>query len=229
MIKGKSEPKSDTIAKIQTLQKQFKKVRSGYREDIRRITCEAYKVAIKIRKSSTKKKNFCELAGIRRRVQLRKGFDIARSVMVYVMGARTKSQLQLAWKRTRAVQYLHDDGVKLIDLEAEIRKRGGLESVAREAAKKDPRRKPPPLIKLAGRKPKGFQEEDDDDDEDVVGTFPKASFGRNDGPTTIVVELNASDLDHIRKGTSAGQKIGMIVTRGNLSSPNFRLIKVTTA
>ena len=66
---------------------------------------------------------------------------LAKAVMVYVTDAKSENAKKLAWKRARVVEHLHDfHGVPVGKIAAEIRKRGGVEAIARLAAEEDPLR-----------------------------------------------------------------------------------------
>ena len=66
---------------------------------------------------------------------------LTRDVIAYVTDARSESDRKIAWKRARALDYLHDEcGIKAEALPDAFRDRGGLEAVVREAVKSRPLR-----------------------------------------------------------------------------------------
>jgi hypothetical protein len=56
------------------------------------------------------------------------------------MGVKTESGRKLAWKRGRVIEFLHDQGIKISKIAAEIQSRGGIEAVLKQAAEQKPRR-----------------------------------------------------------------------------------------
>ena len=138
--------------------------------------------------------------------------------MVYVIGAKSESKRKRAWKYGRAVQYLSEIGIPLGDLEREVKKRGGLEAVAKEAAQQQPRRRKntesasattrsAPKLDLPKRAA-GIQtgEAASNRSGNAARDLP------NDQKTSLLIEIQMSDLDELRE-LKPGERIKLITTR----------------
>jgi hypothetical protein len=78
--------------------------------------------------------------------------DLLDTVLIYVIGANTKSRRRLVWKRKRVIEYLSRIcAVMPENIPDEVRRRGGIEAVVSEAAAADPIRKRTASSKRRGR------------------------------------------------------------------------------
>lgn len=203
-----------SLERLKILRRQYKLQMMGHREQIIKIFCEGYKQAVVIQKSNHRRKAFFALVGIRPSQQ--KKVNFVTEMMAYVISAKSDSKRKRAWKYGRACQYLAETGTRLIDLEAEIKKRGGLEAVAKEAAQQRPRRPKVALRSTTRAVPKlGLQNRSADiqlekaasrKSENVVLELP------NDQRASLLVEIKMSDLDELRE-LNPGAQIKLITTR----------------
>ena len=104
--------------------------------------------------------------------------------MAYVMGANSESKRKLAWKRGRVIEFLHSQGIKIAKIAAEIKSRGGIEAVLKQAVKQQPRRDKKSAGKKASAKKskhlvaktRDKQDRDtfDSDDSDIGARSPRS-------------------------------------------------------
>jgi hypothetical protein len=201
------------VANLETLRKQFQAQYKGHRSQIISLTCRSFQAALEIRKSSKRRKAFFMLANIPSKGRDR--LNIVTEVLVYAMsGDESEKKRKLAWKRSRAIQYLHESGVAVRKLEREIVRRGGIEALVREASKVKPRRTASvhDSASHASKKP--------------IKNAPSAGGGEtptkasrsNDQLSLVSLKIKLSDLDGIRD-LREGEQAKLIVTRLAASSP----------
>jgi len=133
MLKSKkySLSSSAIIEKLDALKSEYTEERLDHRDFINRMVSDALGVTICLKKSSTKRQKLEDYLGTSDRKKL------PSRVMRFIMGASTKNQKRLADKRARAMSYLHDElGVSPKDVPEAIRENGGIEKLARMAAKR---------------------------------------------------------------------------------------------
>lgn len=194
------------IERVKLLRKEYELQRKGYRDQLVRIICLAFRQAQKISKSNQKRKEFYDLVGVRPR--RRKTASLVTEMMVYVICAKTKVKRQRAWKYGRALKFLFDTGTALASLEREVGKRGGLEEVVKEAAKKKPLRRTKDLPLLHCKPPLMIGENSSKPANSKVGDGDRA----NDQTTTLAVEIQMSDLDELRE-LMPGKRVNLVTTR----------------
>lgn len=185
------------------LRDRFGTERQGHREKVLQLVCDAFVQFLAIKKSPLQKKAFYDAAGVKKAKRQKRALDA--EVMAFLAGAKSNAQRKLAWKRARAVSYLHEQGVKNADLAAEIRERGGIEKVARLAAKHTPRKpKAPNSSQLPVAKDAAAKL-----DPEVEATVAAKV---NDQHTLLKVSIKMSDLDELRN-MPVGKKTRLIAKR----------------
>src|ERR1700744_3374452 len=96
---------------------------------------DTMKVAIAIMSSRVARSRFLQEFGKTEK-------DIVYCAMIFMSGAKSEQAKKKAWKRARGLSYLVDGlHVSTVDIADAIEKHGGIEALARLAAKKQPRRK----------------------------------------------------------------------------------------
>lgn len=101
----------------------------------------AWRCVLILRKNKKELHEFLQMA---KPTKKGKTGNIADAVMGYVMRAKTESEKKMAWKRSRGLQFLHEQGIKTNRIAKEIEARGGIEELCKEAIKQTPRRRPNP-------------------------------------------------------------------------------------
>jgi hypothetical protein len=228
--------KQTPVEKLKVLRSDYRKLSGGYRDEVRRLACETYRSAIKIRESKEYRRDFFDL------VPLpgwgRKGKIIVEA-MAFMMRAKSESQRKCAWKRARAVEFLHSNGTELDALEAELKSRGGLEAVAREAARADPRcnRAPRPEDDDSDQRDAGLNEFDHDldeqdedsgengDDEEETGAPAREQPLTNDRLITLVAKIRSSDRTEIEE-CGHRSKLMLTVVRSKGGGPLVTVLTV---
>jgi hypothetical protein len=138
-VKSKSNTK-----KLKQLKSQYADELEGSRRRKYDILGRAMPIVNEYRLNPGAVKAFLKLPGaVRLQKNSRKSQSwITASVFAYITGAKSEDALKIVWKRARVLEHLHDyHGVSPGDIAEEIRRRGGIEAVARLAAKEDPRRR----------------------------------------------------------------------------------------
>jgi hypothetical protein len=131
--------------------------------------------------------------------------NIVTEVMIYVMGVTSEAGRKIAWKRGRVIEFLHDQGVEIAKIATEIKTRGGIGAVLKQATKEDPRRKKVPTdAKPSAKKSKPLvvktrdkQERDppESNESDVPPARSAGGSRRNDRQVIVPVLINLSDRD----------------------------------
>ncbi|MGY4512941.1 hypothetical protein [Bradyrhizobium sp. USDA 3650] len=204
----------DPVEHLKMLRRQFKVQYRGHRKEIVALTCRGFTMALKIRKSKKRRELFFLTANIPSKGRDR--LDIVTEVLVYAMsGEKSERKRKLAWKRSRAIQYLHRSGVAIKDLGREISSQGGIEALVRKASKEDPRRT------RAGQQPQpsrparsNFPSSADEDEEEADETTPYS----NNQPSLIMLKIKLSDLDAIRD-IESGKRAKLTIKRLTTKSP----------
>jgi hypothetical protein len=134
--------KDTKLKKLRKLQREYSGERRGYRDRQYQILAETMAIVVEIRGDEAATKAFSQLS---KKVRPAGSQDskswITGAAVAYVTGAKSENAIKIAWKRARGLDHLHDfHGIPPEDIAAEIRKRGGIEAVARIAAEEDPRR-----------------------------------------------------------------------------------------
>jgi hypothetical protein len=134
--------KNTKLKKLRKLQREYSGERRGYRDRQYQILAETMAIVVEIRGDEAATEAFSQLS---KKVRPAGSQDskswITGAAVAYVTGAKSENAIKIAWKRARGLDHLHDfHGIPPEDIAAEIRKRGGIEAIARIAAEEDPRR-----------------------------------------------------------------------------------------
>lgn len=140
----RTEMPKDTIHDIQnsldSLKDQYRKRKNDYRRWRYEALASAMKIVVELRKGG-------DFPAKLRRLQKRlvksgsRSSSLTAAVLAYITGGRSENAFKIAWKWARVIEFLHDHKkVKIARLAKEIGLGGGIESLAREAAKENPRR-----------------------------------------------------------------------------------------
>jgi hypothetical protein len=211
----------DPIPKLEMLRKQFKSQYQGHRKQIISLTCQSFRAALKIRKSSKRRKQFFLLANIPSKGRDR--LNVVTEVLAYAMsGDKSEKKRKLAWKRSRAIQYLHESGVQLGNLEGEIIRRGGIEALVREASKVKPRRTINEHNSGSYGSNKPIKEAPPTDEGEKI-RMPRSLS--NDQSSLVSLGIQLSDLDRLRD-LKVGEQAKLTVTRLAKSSPIAKVERV---
>ena len=138
----KSKAKNN-ISKLKKLKLAYLRARKGYRETQYTILADAMAVAVDLRSNANARSRFFKLSGATFPKVGSKGKNswITRAVVKFVTSAKSDNQIKLCSKRACVLDFLYDThNVLPKNIPEEIRKRGGLEAIARLAAKVTPRR-----------------------------------------------------------------------------------------
>jgi hypothetical protein len=197
----KPGPKSKFTVKnvlkvIDSLQDEHKVVEMQHRGFIYRMMANAASVIVLFQRSKPLQKKFMRHAKLD---NAKKG--LATEVVAYIMRAKTKKARQLAWKRGRAIDFLLALGVKPAAITTELKKRGGLEAICKQAASETPRRSK----KSIGTALQAF-------DATESRREPVPMSGLNDRWVTVQVRIRLSDLDALH-GMAPGSKAAMKIAR----------------
>jgi hypothetical protein len=125
----------NAIEVTDSLKDEIRTVETQHRLFIYRMMTSAAYVISLFQRSKSLEKKFIRHAKVEK---ANKG--IATEVMFYIMRARTKKARQLAWKRGRVIDFLLEQGVKPGAMTTDLKNRGGLEAVCKQAARENPRR-----------------------------------------------------------------------------------------
>src|SRR5258705_1816030 len=231
------KPKKTPVEKLKGFRDEYSELEGGFRDGVRRLTCETYRIAMKIGKSKDDRRDFFDLVPI---AGLGRKEKIILEAMAFMMGAKSESQRKIAWKRARAVEFLHNDGIELDALEEELKSRGGLEAVAREAARVDPRRdrRPLPQDDDSDEQDAELDELDDPDDldddsgeilddEEETGALTREEPPTNDRLITLVAKIRSSDRAQIEE-CGPGTKLALTVFRSKGGGPLVNVSAVKT-
>lgn len=205
----------DPVEHLKVLRRQFKAQYRGHRKEIIALTCRGFAMALEIQKSKKRLESFFLAASIPSKGRDR--LDIVTEVLVYAMsGDKSERKRKLAWKRSRAIQYLHRSGVAIKNLEREISRRGGIEALVREASKEDPRRvrgaQQPRLSGLEKRATFPLPANEDEEGSDETAPFS------NNQLSLVTLRIKLSDLDAIRD-IESGKHAKLTIKRLIASSP----------
>jgi hypothetical protein len=159
-----------------------------------RLMGHCWKVVLLLRRDKERKGEFIRRAKLK--AKKGKKNNIAEAVIGYMMRAKTASDKKMAWKYSRVLQFLHDQGVRPNRMQREIEARGGIEKICEEAIKQAPRRKSkaatkkrPAVAKLQRNDLEIHADKDDD--------FEAKSPRTNDQALTIELGIKLSDRDEL--------------------------------
>jgi hypothetical protein len=239
--KAKTAPKKlpvkSVTKELDALRLELQKARGGYHQEVYRVMAGSLVVALVLRENKTLARNFV------RRVRPRAGnrkdgaaINLFTEVMVYVMGAATDSGRKLAWKRGRVIEYLHEEGVKIENIPSQIKARGGIEAVFKQAVKQQPRREKGSVgTKTGAKKSKppvvkpGDKQDRDPPDSNESAVIPAKSAGgsrRNDRKVIMPVLVTLSARDMLDE-SPIGTRVQIVATRTNEMGTRIEANRVT--
>lgn len=116
--------------KLNNFKKEYKKMRRGYREALYGFMCDIMSMSIEIRQDKNRR------LAIRDTIFIKKNNELTLGILRYVTGATGKNKSKTADKWARVMNFLHYElHIDPPDFPAEIKRQGGIEKLAREAAK----------------------------------------------------------------------------------------------
>jgi hypothetical protein len=194
---AEKRPVKSVTKELDALRLKLQNARNGYHQEAYGVMARALAVALVLRANKKLARNF--VRRVRPQPADRKdgaAINLVTEVMVYVMGAATDSGRKLAWKRGRVIEYLHEEGVKIENIPSQIKTRGGIEAVFKQAVKAEPRRKRSEAEQHSGTKTSGpaadeSRVETTEDDEDAAGP------STNDKKVVMPMIISLSDRDMI--------------------------------
>jgi hypothetical protein len=196
----------------------------GVRATDYQLMALAWQGVLLLRKDKELLEKFKRKAGL----TAKKG-NIADAVMVYGLRAETKSMKQMAWKRSRVLQFLHEQGVKLGKMASEIETRGGIEAVYNQAVKLMPRRVSKSAKKKGSKtvssvqkaKKNGLSKPSVETASDSENRSPRT----NDQALTIELGIKLSDRDELFELSKDAKAKLTIERTNNLHGVQFKVIR----
>lgn len=139
MIKKKvaSPAKKGPLADLKQIRKESRRERRGHHQYIASAICRAFGSCLRLKKDERKREAFYNLAKIPTKHRPRANLTI--EVLCFAVGTRTEAGQRAASRWARVVEYLHMLKIPVKQMPAEIRERGGILKVYKEAVEKDPR------------------------------------------------------------------------------------------
>jgi hypothetical protein len=205
------------VQTLDLLRDQVKAALGGYREQVYGFMAKAWLIVLLLRRDKELQRKFIRRAKLKVAAKGTAALKVVTEVMAYVMGVKTESGRKLAWKRGRVIEFLHDQGIKISKIAAEIQSRGGIEAVLKQAAKQKPRRD-----KVSSDTKNGVKKREtvvgesnhkqDHDESDGVNARSPATARRNDGWVVMPMLINLSDRDMLL-GLPLRSCASIIVTR----------------
>jgi hypothetical protein len=203
---------------------------SGVHKASYKLMGYAWQIVLLLRKNKELKAEFVSLAKLK--VKKAKKRNIADAVMAYVMRARTPSEKKMAWKRSRGLQFLHDEGIKSNKIALEIEARGGIEEICKQAVEQTPRRKPKNAtknlggnsLKASSEKFKKSRESSPIDKSDDSAATP--SLRSNDQRAIMLLSIKLSDRDELSEMGDAKARL-TIKRSKNQTGAKFTVLRVT--
>jgi hypothetical protein len=214
--------------RLDSIRGKIKNAQGGYRHEVYNGMAEALSDALLLRSNRRLKQEFIKCVRLER--QKSSGavpVNIVTEVMIYVMGVTSESGRKIAWKRGRVIEFLHDQGIKIAKVATEIKTRGGIGAVLKQATKEDPRRekvsadektrakKSEPLVKTRDE-----QEQDTSDSNESAG-----DSRRNDGQMILRVLINLSDRDMLNE-LPIGSRVRIFATRTNQKGAKIEVNRI---
>jgi hypothetical protein len=220
---------------LDSLRDQVKAALSGYREQVYGLMAKAWLVVLLLRKDKKLQRKFVRRAKLKIAAKGKTALKVVTEVMAYVMVAKTASERKLAWKRGRVIEFLHSQGIKIAKIAAEIKSRGGIEAVFKQAVKQQPRRdtgsvgtktgakKSKPLV--VKTRDKQDRDTADSDESDIGARSPVTE--RNDKLVVFMLPMliKLSDQDMLDE-LPIGSRVRIVATRTNQQGARIEVSKV---
>lgn len=131
------------LKKLKKLKSDYNNERKGYRYRQYEILANTMAIVIELRSDGSAVKAFLKLSGKKNPPTKSKKIEewLTAAAVAYVTAAKSENAIKLAWKRARVLDHLHDvHGIPPEEIADAIRSRGGIEAIAKEAVKENPRR-----------------------------------------------------------------------------------------
>ena len=215
---------------LETLRDQVKAALSGCRETVYSAMAKAWRIVLLLRSDKKLQAKFIRRAKLKVATKGKAALQVVTEVMAFVMGAKTALKKKLAWKRGRVIEFLHDQGIKIAKIAAEIQSRGGIEAVLKQAAKLQPRRaKRSASTKTNAKEFKAHVAEtrpkqDRNEYGDMSARSP-ATTQRNDRPLIMPVLISLSDRDAL-EDLPVDSKARIVVKRTNENGVKIAVIRI---
>jgi hypothetical protein len=222
---------------LDTLRGQVKAAGGEYRQQVYGFMARAWLIVLLLRKDKDLQRKFIRRAKLKVPGKGKVAFKVVTEVMAYVMGAKTETARKLAWKRGRVIEFLHDQGIKIAKIAAEIRSRGGIEAVLKEAAKRQPRRdkgspgkktnvkKAAAIFAMSGHK--SDRDTPDRDESDSMTARSSGTSQRNDGQVIMLMPMliKLSDRDMLEE-LPAESRVRIVGTRINQKGAKIKVSRI---
>jgi hypothetical protein len=138
MAEKLSEKAQGVFVSLKKLRTEFKEVDQRYHEGIYNILQEAAVIWCGLKGKANR------LSKVLAKIKAEDQEDGVGAIVKFITNAKTGLQTQRAWKFSRALTFLLEhEGIPAESIAKVLRERGGVEKVAREAAKYDPRTQSP--------------------------------------------------------------------------------------
>jgi hypothetical protein len=221
--------------RLDSIRGKIKNAQGGYRQEVYNGMAKALSDALVLRSNRKLKQEFIKC--VRPKRQKSSGgvpVNIVTEVMIYVMGVTSESGRKIAWKRGRVIEFLHDEGVKIAEIATEIKTRGGIGAVLKQAVNQRPRRKKVPAdAKSNAKKSKPpvktrNEQKQDTSDSDETDHTPGGSAGgsrENDGQVILRVLINLSDRDMLDE-LPIGSRVRIVATRTNQTGAKIEVDRI---
>lgn len=230
---GQSVTARNFQAVLDSLKNEYKKNLSGHNERTYTLMARALRVALFLRSNKKEEERFLH------RVKTKRSsggvpINVVTEAMVYVAGATSESARKIAWRRGRVIEFLHNAGIKVSKIASEIRTRGGVNAVLKQATKENPRRQnmapgdtagsrvtKPPMVKTSDK------ERDTSGSDDAKVSEAKAARGaqRNDGKVIMSVLIDLSDRDMLLE-LPPRSRVKMYATCGSQTQAKIEVSEV---
>jgi hypothetical protein len=194
-------------------------------------------VVLLLRRQKKLQRKFARHAKLKVAAKGNAALKVVTEVMAYVMGANSDSKRKLAWKRGRVIEFLHSQGIKIAKIAAEIKSRGGIEAVLKQAVKQQPRRDRKSVGKKTSAKKskhlvaktRDVEDQDtfDGDDSDSGARSPMTER-RNDAQIVVMlpVLMKLSDRDLFEE-LPTGSRVKIVGMRVNRKGAKIEVDRIT--
>jgi hypothetical protein len=211
------------------LKKHCKKIRAGYRQQQYDAMALALPMILELKGDDELERKFLKEIGATRH-QSKKQINVATEYMVHVLEATSETMRKIAWKQARVIEFLHTERIESARIAAEIKARGGINAVLKQATVHDPRRKRAYLNKKGSKKKVAapLTEKKNKNVGHENGAARSMERGRrNDRKMTMEVLINLSDRDSLLELTGDA-KAKMTVKRDGADIVVVRVKKPPT-
>lgn len=121
---------SNDAEALDDLRREYKKIRRGYRASLYGIMRDVMFMVTELRVDRKRR------LALKDKINFKKKSDLTLATLRYITGTTGKKRSKTADKRARVMNFLYDElHIEPPDFPTEIKRRGGIEKIAREAAK----------------------------------------------------------------------------------------------